>query len=998
MNKNSNFIAWFIHAIQKKDEWITRTGRVMTMIFCCFTFFVFFSFPAYAVCNNPSGVEGQIIHNSTSNIPTYCDDNNWVAMAPKGPPAGAYGINAVTFNGSSWLRRGSALTGVSDGRSVTGSFWIKFDDPTDWQRVFSQRASATDHFVISRTDTDVLNIAIRSAGYNPQFNMYSSTAVTDGNWHHIMFSFNATTNTWHYYQDGVAYSSTYVNPGPGISNVDYDFTDSAWGLGVDPQNNWNPFMGGLADFWLDFGTYVDLSVAANREKFYLNSSAVYLGQNGELPTGSTPDLFFSGATAGWHNNRGTAGDFLVASGALTTAATLPTSTNPGPASTATQVVSSGLLGHWRMDETSGTFILDSSGNGKHGSLLGNAGYITAYGMESPVDKTIDFASSPPDNSGNRVSVANVFPTGTNPPFTVAMWVKRDGTWRSLFSGGDGIYARVNITFGIPASSSWSLASPTSMSDIWEHLVLTYNGTQLRLYVDNVLKGTANRAITVTDGTFIFGGLQGANGNGGAEFDDVRLYNRAITDDEISAIYQARSGIRYNSLQHTMEYFDGNRHVSMTPAWPEVTGGLIGHWKLEETTGNTAYDSSPTGQNGTYTNVTLSSQSMRGAIGRGVEFNVGNSARVAVSNAGAYNGLGQVTLSAWVNTSYFNPGDYQGIMAFGDYGKILMTNHATGNLMYVVDGWSTQDGSWMAGSAIPGINQWVHVAVTYDTGSTANNPIFYVNGAVVANNQIFGPTGTFTATTPTVMIGNVDYSGLRDGAGMIDDVRIYNRILGPAEIQKLYNMGSPVGQIKADPQGCPAIGDICDDRTVYVGQVGGERIFISPVNQNGNAQWKNATGTDDITTDSSSDGRINHATRQGPLANFGAMRICELLETGNPSWAFDLTDWYLPSTTELALIFNNQPEILAKTRFTIGGATSWTSREQDNNTVTVRNNGSSSFSTSKTTNTVDVVCFRRGNAPRCANPYGLEGQMTYNSTSDLVQYCDGARWIAIGKGN
>jgi len=48
------------------------------------------------------------------------------------------------------------------------------------------------------------------------------------------------------------------------------------------------------------------------------------------------------------------------------------------------------------------------------------------------------------------------------------------------------------------------------------------------------------------------------------------------------------------------------------------------------------------------------------------------------------------------------------------------------------------------------------------------------------------------------------------------------------------------------------------------------------------------------------------------------------------------------------------------------------------------------------NSAGVRCVRKGPAPRCVNPYGVEGEMTYNTTHDVVQYCDGARWVGIGK--
>jgi hypothetical protein len=38
------------------------------------------------------------------------------------------------------------------------------------------------------------------------------------------------------------------------------------------------------------------------------------------------------------------------------------------------VVNAGLVGHWELDETSGTIVHDSSGNGHHGTLLGGLSF------------------------------------------------------------------------------------------------------------------------------------------------------------------------------------------------------------------------------------------------------------------------------------------------------------------------------------------------------------------------------------------------------------------------------------------------------------------------------------------------------------------------------------------------------------------------------------------------------------------------------------------------
>ena len=82
----------------------------------------------------------------------------------------------------------------------------------------------------------------------------------------------------------------------------------------------NKFNGDLADFWLDPGTYIDLSDPANRRKFRdASGNPVYLGADGSKPTGTAPDIFLSGNTEDWHTNKGTGGGFTE-NGALTDSA------------------------------------------------------------------------------------------------------------------------------------------------------------------------------------------------------------------------------------------------------------------------------------------------------------------------------------------------------------------------------------------------------------------------------------------------------------------------------------------------------------------------------------------------------------------------------------------------------------------------------------------------------------------------------------------------------
>jgi hypothetical protein len=123
------------------------------------------------------------------------------------------------------------------------------------------------------------------------------------------------------------------------------------------------------------------------------------------------------------------------------------------------------------------------------------------------------------------------------------------------------------------------------------------------------------------------------------------------------------------------------------------------------------------------------------------------------------------------------------------------------------------------------------------------------------------------------------------------------------------------------------------------------------------------------------------------------------------------DWYLPAREELVLMYQNLVDQNGDS--TPGGPLGSTynflttadglylssTEGSPGNQNARRVRFSNGNITNVTKETPQLVrCVRKGPAPRCANPYGIEGSLMYNTTHDVLQFCDGARWIAIGKYN
>jgi len=101
-----------------------------------------------------------------------------------------------------------------------------------------------------------------------------------------------------------------------------------------------------------------------------------------------------------------------------------------------------------------------------------------------------------------------------------------------------------------------------------------------------------------------------------------------------------------------------------------------------------------------------------------------------------------------------------------------------------------------------------------------------------------------------------------------------------------------------PAGCANIGDLCADGTVFAGwhPITYAHLFIPTVDQGTTSAWKTSTGTDDIATDSTYDGRIN-TNQVANSTTFSAFKLCKDLGTGGHS------DWYLPSQVELYYLWS-----------------------------------------------------------------------------------------------
>ena len=216
------------------------------------------------------------------------------------------------------------------------------------------------------------------------------------------------------------------------------------------------------------------------------------------------------------------------------------------------------------------------------------------------------------------------------------------------------------------------------------------------------------------------------------------------------------------------------------AGPTTLPGLVAAYGFEETTGSMAADSSGNNLNGVVTGAT---RVAAGRHGRALSFD-GLNDWVTVADHNLLDLTTGLTIEAWVRPA----------VASTDWTTIALKERGTNGLaysLYAADGggrppatYINRNGSDIATagpSALP-LNTWTHVTGTYDGA----NLRLYVNGTQVAFRAESGPVST--SNNPLRLGGNGVWGEFFNG--LIDEVRIYDRALSPAEIA--IDMNSPVG--------------------------------------------------------------------------------------------------------------------------------------------------------------------------------------------------------------
>jgi len=226
-----------------------------------------------------------------------------------------------------------------------------------------------------------------------------------------------------------------------------------------------------------------------------------------------------------------------------------------------------LVGWWKMDNIKDGKVIDSSGKGNDGEIVG---------ICEPAEGFVGSGALQITNGGVKIADS---PSLHPPRFTIAMWVKwADGqgalarllqmgndnkeTIAILGGGGAGDSGPShNVFYFSIFSTSTDEEGDASMSTVkapgifeggkWRHLVAIYDGSDLLLYVDGKVVGQktiGDVKLFAVEGNPLAIGCRPPNMDRtfNGVVDDVRMYNKALSAEDVRKLYVWKGGSANNA--------------------------------------------------------------------------------------------------------------------------------------------------------------------------------------------------------------------------------------------------------------------------------------------------------------------------------------------------------------------------------------------------------------------------------------------------------------------
>lgn len=200
-----------------------------------------------------------------------------------------------------------------------------------------------------------------------------------------------------------------------------------------------------------------------------------------------------------------------------------------------------LVAWWGFEEGGGNVSVDLTGKGHDAKVVGEVQW-----GEGRIGGGVRFTAP-----GSTLRVDSAADLDLPGDLTLALWVKKDGDagdWSALIGKGEKQQRNyclwletrtANVLFQEYGPAAVGLKSKGSLRDgVWMHVAATVEGAKASIYINGVKDGEMERKGASSVVPFPIGmGYAVEHGTLKGSLDDVRIYKRGLSADEIKALYE-----------------------------------------------------------------------------------------------------------------------------------------------------------------------------------------------------------------------------------------------------------------------------------------------------------------------------------------------------------------------------------------------------------------------------------------------------------------------------
>ncbi|MCM0593810.1 MAG: CARDB domain-containing protein [Gloeotrichia echinulata DEX184] len=420
--------------------------------------------------------------------------------------------------------------------TITVEAWIKGTPSSSWSKIIGKGPDSSEVFGLYLTPNSG-TFRVESQINGSQRVLDSGIAVGDNNWHHIAYSYDGTNQIL--YVDGIQRA---------IASISGTLTSNSQpisiGREVSSSTNQYGFNGTIDEvrIW---------NVARTQAQIQGNMSTRLTGTETGLISYWNLDQGSGGTIEDLtsNNNDGSLGGGTPANQPAWVTSYQPNTPEVVSSFYRNTVLFDNPIAYWALDELAWPVAVDSSGNGKSGSYLngvtlGGTGSVGQSASFDGVNDTVEIPINSPETN-----------------YTYELWFKTAEATGGISSVRQGINSsddrdlflkNGNIYHRLWSEQTINSTGKNYGDNQWHHVaVVVQSGVGQKIYVDSELVASGSKGESNFNwDTYI--ALGKAYDPAGAGFglpafkgsiDEVALYNTALSADEITKHYRARSVVQ-----------------------------------------------------------------------------------------------------------------------------------------------------------------------------------------------------------------------------------------------------------------------------------------------------------------------------------------------------------------------------------------------------------------------------------------------------------------------